>query len=87
MNTKLRKTMTLIISLFVGGGILAYLGFTKGEDWATTLSRPRGASAWTTTEGFTLGCTYVPVILGVALILLSVVFSVMVFYRWYSQGE
>lgn len=61
---------------------MVYLGFSKGHDIAATLSRPMGASGWITPGEMILACTYTPVIIGVSLIALSLIFSTVLFIRW-----
>lgn len=61
---------------------MTYLGFSKGHDIAATLSRPIGASGWITSGEMIIACTYTPVIIGVSLIVLSLIFSTVLFMKW-----
>lgn len=82
MSLKLRQAITLIVALFLSGNLMAFIGFSKGTDIASSLSRPWGATFWTTSGEMILACTYVPVIIGVSLIALSIVFSTVLFVKW-----
>jgi hypothetical protein len=78
------KHLILTISLFLVGNLLCYKGFTKGEEIAINLSRPIDSSSWDTSSGMIIGCTYTPVIMGIALIVISIIFSTILFYEWVS---
>lgn len=86
MSIKLRQAIKLIVILFLSGNFISYIGLTKGVDMASTLSRPGGASSWSTSEEMILGCTYVPVIMGVSLIALSLAFSTVLFINWIREN-
>ncbi|MCC5912411.1 MAG: hypothetical protein JJT76_18495 [Clostridiaceae bacterium] len=85
MLGKLKKALILISSLFLGGSLSVYIGLSKGRDISRVLSRPRGASRWTVSNELTIAWTYVPVIIGISLILLSIIFSGIVFLKWYED--
>ncbi len=85
MLLKLKKALILVSSLFLGGSLSVYIGLSKGRDISSVLSRPRGASGWTVSNEMTIAWTYVPVIIGISLILLSIIFSVIVFLKWYKD--
>jgi len=79
---KYKQGIALTLLLFLSGSVTVYLGFSKGHDIAMVLSRPRGASGWITSGEMILACTYTPVIIGVSLIILSLVFSTFLFIKW-----
>lgn len=87
IHFKLIKVISLIIFLFFSGGIIAFVGFVKGEDIAFIISRPSGANSWLTSNGMILGCMYVPIIVGISLILLSVMFSTILFADWIKKTK
>jgi len=79
---KFKQGITLAFLLFFCGSLMVYLGFSKGHDIAANLSRPTGASGWITSKEMILACTYTPVIMGASLIVLSLIFSTVLFIRW-----
>lgn len=87
IDLKLIKAISLIIFLFLSGGMIAFIGFVKGEDIAFIMSRSSGANSWSTSNGLILGCMYVPVIMGVSLILLSILFSTILFANWIKRTK
>lgn len=82
MTSKFKQVITLIFALFLGGTLIVFLGLSKGHDIAVNLSRPMGASSWSTSKEMILGFTYTPVIIGVSLIVLSLIFSTVLFIKW-----
>lgn len=86
MSLKLRQAIILIVCLFLSGNLITFIGFSKGRDIATSLSRPAGASIWSTSNEMILGCTYVLVIIGVSLIILSIIFSTVLFVKWLKEN-
>jgi hypothetical protein len=68
--------------MFLVGSISVFLGFSKGYDMASFLSRPKGAMWWTVKNEMIIGCTYTPVIVGVSLIILALILSIILFYKW-----
>jgi hypothetical protein len=87
MADKMNKAIIYIISLFFGGSLITYFGFYKGYDIAIAMSRPVGATGWTTSKEFIASCTYVPVIMGVSLIILSITFSTALFVNWINKND
>ena len=85
MSLKIKQAIILIISLFLGGNLLMIIGFTKGMDMAVQLSKPRGASGWTTSNEMVTAATYIPVIIGISLIVLSIAFSTVLFINWIKE--
>ncbi len=85
MNQKYKKAIISITALFLGGGLITFIGFFKGRDIAISASRPYGASGWTTSQEFISACTYFPIILGVSLILLSILLSAVLFKHWINN--
>lgn len=90
MGAKLKKTIIsviMVIFLFLGGGIISFIGLTKGLDIASSLSRPKGAIGWTIPDKLILGCTYTPVIIGVSLIVLSISLFTVLFINWINKSN
>lgn len=85
MDTKLKKAITLIISLFLGGSIILFIGLSKGEDIATNLFRPESATDWSTSMELILGCKYTPAIMGISLMILSIILSTILFKYWIGK--
>lgn len=73
--------------LFLGGSLFTFIGFSKGHDIAASLSKPVGESAWTTSNELILGCVYTPVISGIFLIIMSVIFSTIIFTNWVEKSN
>ena len=82
MTSKFKQVIKLIISLFLVGSLIVFIGLTRGQDIASSLSRPMGATSWSISNEMILGCTYTPVIIGVSLIILSLIFSTVLFINW-----
>lgn len=87
MFSKFIKAIILIVVLFLGGSYIAFVGLSKGNDIAVSMTRPRGASSWETSGGAILGYTYIPVIMGIALIVLAIIFSTVLFINWAKKTE
>jgi hypothetical protein len=85
MALKVKQAVIMILSLFLGGSLVSCIGLSKGHDMAIRLSRPLGANSWSTSDGTILAYTYVPVIMGSALIILSLVFSTVLFIKWFNK--
>ncbi|NLT95246.1 MAG: hypothetical protein GXW85_06865 [Clostridia bacterium] len=86
MPLKLKQAIILTVSLFLSGNLITFIGFLKGRDIATSLSRPAGASIWSTSNEMILACTYVPIIIGLSLIVLSLIFSTVLFVKWLKEN-
>lgn len=86
MTSKSKQIAALIILLFLTGSLIVFLGFSKGRDIASSLSRPMGANMWSVPTEMILGCTYTPVIIGVSLIILSLIFSTVLFIKWFNNS-
>lgn len=82
---KIKKSIIMAMCLFLGGSIIAYMGLTKGMDMAGILSRPKRAVGWIIPENLILGCTYTPIIIGVALILMSINIFTVLFIKWINR--
>lgn len=82
MTSKFKQGVILTFLLFLSGNLMVYIGFSKGHNIAATLSRPIGASGWITSSEMLLACTYTPVIIGVSLVVLSLIFSTVLFIKW-----
>lgn len=84
-NNKIKKICFTSVVLFFTGHMFIYLGLAKGNDIATSLSRPYGTSFWTTSQEFIEACTYSPILLGGSLILLSIIFITVVLIEWLKE--
>lgn len=87
MSEKSRQARTWIISLFIGGIVLSAIGLTKGQDIASYFSRPGGAVVWTISENLVLGWTYIPVMVGVSMMVLSMIFITVLFVHWLKEPQ
>jgi hypothetical protein len=87
MFQKQTKAIMSILTLFFTGVIFEYVGFFKGRDIASSISRPKGAIGWTTSQELISGCTYFPIIIGVSLTLLSIIFSAVLFSHWINKSN
>lgn len=85
MRKKIITGIILIVFLFISGSIIAFIGFAKGINMASALARPKGATGWTIPDGYIQACTYIPVIMGVSLILLSLILSLVLFKKWLDR--
>lgn len=85
MIQKMKKAIILIISLFLGGNLVIFIGLTKGRDMAIKLFVPITKSSSATFPEFIIACTYVPIILGASLIILSIIFSTVLFLNWIKR--
>ena len=86
-TTKIKKAITMIIFLFLSGNFISFIGLAKGRNMALTLSRPRGAMSWETSQEMITGCTYIPITMGISLIVLSLVFSTVLFIGWIRNNQ
>ena len=89
-DTKLKKSIIsviIIICLFLCGNLISFIGLTKGVDIAGSLCKPKGAMGWTIPDSLILACTYVPVIIGVSLIILSISLSTVLFVNWINNNQ
>ncbi|MGO1369022.1 MAG: hypothetical protein ACTHVE_07800 [Senegalia sp. (in: firmicutes)] len=87
MSSKVRDSIVIIIILFLLGNVLVFTGFVKGADMAFSLIGPQSfeEEEWYVPDGMILGSTYVPVIIGISLIILSIIFSTVLFIDWYKK--
>ena len=85
MTSKFKQVIKLIISLFLVGNLIVFVGLIRGRDIASSLSRPAGATCWSISDEMILGCTYTPVIMGISLIILSLIFSTVLFINWFNN--
>jgi uncharacterized membrane-anchored protein len=85
MTKKSRQALPWIVGLFVGGIVIAGIGLTKGQELAAYFSRPMGAEFWFTSEGMQAGWTYIPVMVGVSMIVLAMVFVTVLFIQWLKE--
>lgn len=87
MSLKLKQAIKLIVILFLSGNLISYIGLSKGRDMASALSRPAGASMWSISDEMISACTYLPVIMGVSLVILSIAFSTVLFVNWIKENK
>ncbi|AHF11367.1 MULTISPECIES: hypothetical protein [Dehalobacter] len=87
MFQKQTKALISIVTLFLGGVLFVYVGFFRGRDIAISVSRPEGANGWTTSQELISSCIYFPIIIGVSLILLSIIFSSVLFIHWINKSN
>lgn len=85
INQKFKKPIILTIALFFSGSLLIFIGLSKGDVIASRMSRPIGANSWSTSQQMILGCTYAPAILGIFLMILSAIFSTVLFINWIKE--
>ena len=84
MSEKANQAKPWIISLFIGGIVLSAIGLTKGQDIASFFSRS-GVEFWTISEGMILGATFIPVMIGVSMMVLAMVFVTVLFIHWLKE--
>lgn len=87
MSLKIRQAISLIVILYLSGNLISYIGLAKGRDMASALSRPAGATMWSISDEMILACTYLPVIMGVSLVILSIALSTVIFAEWIKEKE
>lgn len=84
---KFKKTISLIFLLFLSGIVFLSLGFVKGEAIASKLSRVQQLDAWVVSEGMVLGCILIPIIIGLSLIILAIIFSSILFIHYINNTD
>lgn len=84
---KIRKSIISTVIVFLCGILLTYVGFFKGKDIAVAISRPQGATFFSVSQETILGCTYFPIIIGVSLLILSILFSTILFKNWIEKSR
>jgi len=67
---------------FLSASVLFLIIGANGEGMATTFSRPIGASSWTTEISTIHAFTYIPILLGVAFLILFISTFSISFYKW-----
>lgn len=72
---KNKKAIYTIVSVFLCGVIITYIGLFKGKNIAQIASRAMNADHWLTSQELIIRWTYFPVIIGVSLIILSIILS------------
>ncbi|EGD47646.1 hypothetical protein Cpap_1841 [Ruminiclostridium papyrosolvens DSM 2782] len=87
MIQKKIKAVILIVILFLSGCLVTFIGFFKGRDIAISVSRPKGASGWTTSQELMTSCTYFPIVIGVSIIILSLMLSTVLFMQWINKSN
>lgn len=81
------KAGILIAILFLSGCLVTFIGFFKGRDIAISVSRPKGATGWTTSQELMTGCTYFPIVIGMSIIFLSLILSTVLFMHWINKSN
>lgn len=87
MDSKLKKSKQAIIYLYLCGNWLVFIGLLKGKDIATSIGSSMAgiSNPYETTAGMVLGCTLIPVILGISLITISIIILIVIFIHWYNK--
>jgi hypothetical protein len=85
--TKIKKSIISTVIVFLCGILFTYVGFFEGKDIAIAVSKPKGATIFSVSEVAILGCTYFPIIIGVSLIMLSILFSAILFKNWIEKSK
>ncbi|WP_434415744.1 hypothetical protein [Tissierella praeacuta] len=81
------KATILTIFLFISGIVFTSIGLIKGKDIALILSRPNEVNFWSTSNEMILGCTYIPILIGISFVILSLLFSAILFKIWMKLDE
>lgn len=71
MEIKLKTLFSTIGAMFIVGIGSLFLGVAKGYDIAIFLSRPSGASSWTTSQELINAFTYIPIGIGCLLVAIA----------------
>ncbi|MBV7271833.1 hypothetical protein JMF89_00130 [Clostridiaceae bacterium UIB06] len=87
MVQKQIKGIISAVTLFLIGITIIYVGLFKGHDIAINVSRPAGATVWTTPPELISGYTFFLGIIGVSLIILSIMFSTVLFMYWLNKSK
>lgn len=82
MTAKHKISLILIVFLFLSGNLMAFIGLSKGKDIAISMTKPIDQNTWTTSGEAIIGYTYIPIIIGVSFIILSLIFSTVLFINW-----
>lgn len=85
MTLKSMKSIVLIIIMVVVGSLISFLGLSRGESIARAISKPSNSNTWVVPDGLVLACTYTPVMIGIALILLSIICATILFKKWIGE--
>lgn len=80
MNKENLKPFTFSIVSFLLGIIVLIIGF-NGENIAISFSRPNNATTWETSGTMIDTFTYIPIVIGISLILLSIITFSLTFYK------
>ncbi|WP_155799309.1 hypothetical protein [Planococcus antarcticus] len=81
MKNKMTKLFG-IPTAFLCLGILFLIFGANGEGMAIMLSRPAGASSWTTSSGSIDAFRFIPLILGASFLVLFISTFSISFYKW-----
>ena len=85
--TNYRKSKILVVLLFSIGAIAIFFGLTKGLEMAETITHWRSPKVSIIPNGLINGCTYTPIIIGIALLILGIIFSVIMFLKQYEKKQ
>ncbi|WP_407871169.1 hypothetical protein [Paenibacillus sp. P36] len=70
------------ISFSIIGLILIFNGLLHGKESAFNNSRPKGATSWSTSDEAIKAFTYLPILIGVLLLILAIIIFTITFYFW-----
>ena len=86
MKSKCIKAIILSVILFISGITVSIMGICRGQEWAVLLSKPKDAVSWSIPREMILYCEFVPTLLGLCLVLLSMVFFAVIFIKWMNKN-
>ena len=78
MASKLNKSIISIVC-FLCGSLIVYIGLSKGYDIAKFFTRVELVDSWYTSKNTILVCTYIPVIIGISFIIVSLISAKILF--------
>ena len=87
MTPKWKDTVAYTVGVYLCGVLLIFIGFFYGHDMAINVSRPYGATGWSTSQELVSACTYFPIVLGISLMILAIAFSTVLFIRWVNKSD
>lgn len=81
MEIRLKTLLSIIGATFIVGVCCIFLGVAKGQDIAVFLSRPRGASCWSTSQELINAFTYIPIGIGCLLLAIAAIVLIITFIK------
>ena len=81
MKNSKKKFFGIPGGLFLVGILFLFLG-TNGEQYAIKFSKPNNTTSWATPDSLINTFTYVPMIIGISLIILSISTFLVSYYNW-----